>query len=125
MSLSEEDTKRIANEVYELQKRDKQFTVKKPVYSKEWIKLSKEIDAWCHKNKADYGAGYQTLHDQIYGAIRFVTGCSRIKSLTKYDVPAARFIFEQMISEFKKNRGNKNGYDKKPVEEVEVNRVID
>lgn len=45
MSLSEEDIKRIANEVYELQKRDKQFTVKKPVYSKEWIKLSKEIDA--------------------------------------------------------------------------------
>lgn len=105
MSLSEEDIKRIANEVYELQKRDKQFTVKKPVYSKEWIKLSKEIDAWCHENKDGYGAGYQTLHDQIYGAIRFVTGCSRIKSLTKYDIPAATFIFEQMTSEFKKNRG--------------------
>lgn len=93
MNLSEEDIKRIANEVYELQKRDKQFTVKKPVYSKEWIKLSKEIDAWCHENKDGYGA------------IRFVTGCSWIKSLTKYDIPPARFIFEQMTSEFKKNRG--------------------
>ena len=105
MSLSEEDIKQIANEVYELQKQDKVLNVKEPIYSKEWIKLRKEIDTWCHENKAGYGSGYQTLHDQIYGAIRFVTACSRIKSLTKYDVPAAKFIFEQMISEFKKNRG--------------------
>mgnify|MGYP005767450143 CR=1 len=34
MSLSEEDIKRIANEVYELQKRDKQFTVKNQYIAK-------------------------------------------------------------------------------------------
>ena len=77
MSLSEEDIKQIANEVYELQKQDKALNVKEPIYSKEWIKLRKEIDTWCHENKAGYGSGYQTF----------------------------RFIFEQMISEFKKNRG--------------------
>ena len=34
MSLSEEDIKRIANEVYELQKRDKQFAVKNQYIAK-------------------------------------------------------------------------------------------
>ena len=49
MSLSEEDIKQIANEVYELQKQDKALNVKEPIYSKEWIKLRKEIDKQIQK----------------------------------------------------------------------------
>ena len=104
MDLSREDIMKLAHEVYELQKQDKTSSVKEPVYSKEWIKLRKEIDAWCHDNKSGYGSGFQTLQNQIYGAIRFVTGCSYIKNLTDRKVPAARWIFEQMKAGFEKNR---------------------
>ena len=43
MSLSEEDIKRIANEVYELQKRDKQFTVKNQYIAKNGSSWAKKL----------------------------------------------------------------------------------
>lgn len=102
ISLTEEDIKKLAAEIYKLQRKDG-LVEKDPRYCAEWIKLRTEIDDWIHSNMDRSEYSYASLQTQIYGAVKFVTGCKGgFREMTNEQVKGARWIFEQMKNGFEK-----------------------
>ena len=96
VSLTEEDIKKLANELYKLQRRD-ELVEKDSLYCDGWIKLRKEINDWIHSNIDRSEYSYSSLQMQIYGAVKFVTGCKGgLREMTNEQSKGARWIFEQM-----------------------------
>ena len=104
MSLSEEDIKRLAIEISKLNSICSP-SEKEPVYCAKWVKLRKEIDKWIKDHMSLYSYSYGTMNQQIYGAIKFVTGCRFLKDMTDEQADGARLIFEQMKSGYEKYGG--------------------
>lgn len=75
-----------------------------PKVSPEWIKLRKEINAYCHE-KVEFGRGFNSILEAIYRPIKFVTGVKRIDMLEGQQVDQARKIFE-FIKQEKGANGN-------------------
>lgn len=102
VSLTEEDIKKLANELYKLQRRD-ELVEKDSLYCDGWIKLRKEINDWIHSNINRSEYSYSSLQMQIYGAVKFVTGCKGgLREMTNEQSKGARWIFEQMKDGFEK-----------------------
>lgn len=102
MDLSKEDIKQIANEVYRLQVKNKSSNGS--IYCEEWVKLRKKISEWILTNLNRTKYSYSSVEAQIYGAIKFVTGCKGLRDMTNEQAKDARWIFEQMKAGFEKNR---------------------
>ncbi|KRL84029.1 hypothetical protein [Ligilactobacillus apodemi] len=91
ITIDEKDLKRMINESVE--ERLKQ--AKEPTYCREWLKLRKEIDEYCHSTKyQENNRSYATLQNFIYSAIKFALGISRLSEMTNVEAEVAREVFE-------------------------------
>lgn len=60
-----------------------------------WIALQKEITTYCHDHQTT-NRSFSTQQLFIYSAIKFVTGVSRVDSLTGSQVQVASVLFHDL-----------------------------